>query len=300
MASNKLKRDYPYLSAYMDFPHVNPVLETLSSMKGVGCLAAATLSPFIAFGVFVLMDRFAGPLGAGFFAMASFAASAIALYSYGTRVSGRNAKDLTAEDRLIDQGHAAIHQLRKLDNEKKLPKWMDPVAMQLLEAGAYHWSRVRQSFDDVRWDKGDLPDHWLSLREKAERAANLAMVELLLLCMQCVGEPLKSRKGDFQAVVEDFVGLDIEDALRGLAKVTASHPKEYKFQSPRTRELFEPGRALAEQLKELADEVETSTRLAKTEMPSDLRVSLGKESIDSLLSEMRYVREAEEELHDHQ
>lgn len=154
------------------------------------------------------------------------------------------------------------------------------------------------SFDDVRWDKGDLPDHWLSLREKAEKAANLAMAELLMLCMQCVGEPLKSRKGDFQAVMEDFVGLDIEDALRGLAKVTASHPKEYKFQSPRTRELFQPGRALAEQLKELADEIETSTRLAKIEMRSDLRTSLGKESIDSLLSEMRYVREAEEELHD--
>jgi len=298
MASNKLKRDYPHLSAYMDFPHVNPLIEQLSSMKNLGCLASLAISPFLGMATFMVTSRFAGVPGGLMLGFASFVAFAISIYSYGTKYSSRNAKEITAEDRLIDQGHAALHQLRKLDNDKKLPKWMDPVAIQLLEAGAYHWSRVRMSFDDVRWDKGDLPDHWLSLREKAEKAANLAMAELLMLCMQCVGEPLKSRKGDFQAVMEDFVGLDIEDALRGLAKVTASHPKEYKFQSPRTRELFEPGRALAEQLKELADEIETSTRLAKIEMPSDLRTSLGKESIDSLLSEMRYVREAEEELHD--
>jgi hypothetical protein len=300
MASNKLKRDYPYLSAYMDFPHVNPLIAQMSSVKNFGCLAAMTVSPFLALAAFLVTDRFAGAGGGFLFGFATFVASAISIYSYGTKISARNVKEITAEDRLIDQAHSALHQLRKLDKESKMPKWMDPVAIQLLEAGAYHWNRVRQSFDDVRWDRGDLPDHWVSLRAKAEKAANLAMAELLILCIQCVGEPLKTRKGDFQAVVEDFVGLDIEEALRGLAKVTASHPKEYKFQSPRTRELFEPGRALAEQLKELADEIETSTRLAKVEMPSDLRTSLGKESIETLLSEMRYVREAEEELQDRQ
>ena len=299
MASNKLKRDYPYLAEYLDAPHSNPLMEKLSSAQGFGCVAAVAGAPIIGIATFLLTNRMVGPGAGAFLAFGAAVVGAVALSSYATKNFKNTEKNAAPEEKLMHQANAAIQHLKKLDGDRKLPKWMDPVAIQLLEAGAYHWSRVRKTFGDVRWDTRDLPEHWVALREKAERAANLAMAELIILCTQCVGEPHKTRKGDFQSVLEDIVDLDIEDALRGLAKATATHPTEYRFSSPRTQEIFPHGKELAERLKDLAEEIEQATQIAKTEIP-ELRTSLGQDSIETLLSEMRYVRQAEEELHEHQ
>lgn len=298
MASSKLKRDFPYAAGYIDHNHSNPILDRLSAVNNLGCLASGVGAPVVAMGVWMIGARFMGP-PAGFVAFASFFAALIALYSYGTKVGTQSAKKATQEERLIDEAYGVIMELRKLDRERKLLKHMDPVAMQLIEASAYHWSRVHRAFDDGRWNASEIPEHWTALRERASQAADLAMAELIILCRQCIGEPLKNRKDDFQSVIDDFAGLEIVDALRGLAKVSATHPKEYRFSSPQTPLIFDQARGLAEQLKSLADEVEESTRIAKTDIP-ELRTSLGRESIDSLLSDLRHIKRAEVELHEEQ
>lgn len=299
MASKRLIRDYPYLSAYLDAPHPNPLVERLASLSNFGCLAAMGGAPMVAILSFMISDRFIGPIGGSLFALGMAVTSGVLLFSFGKRHSEKAAKEATVEDKLMSQAAQAIDHFKKLDRERKLHKWMDPVAIQLLEAGAYHWSRIRQTFDDSRWNVSQLPEHWVGLKQKAHSAANLAMAELVILCAGCTGEPTKTRKDDFQSVFEDLVDLDIEDALRGLAKVTATHPKEYRFQSPQTKEIFEPARQIAERLKQLADEMEQATQIAKTELPQS-QLNLGQETIGHLLEEIKAVRQAEQELHQSQ
>lgn len=298
MASNKLQRDFPYFSQYLNATHPNPLKGRAQSKYGMGCLTALAGAPIVSFATFMLLSRFIGP-SAGFVAFAAFVISLLALFNYGTKLGSRSITEATPEDKLLEHAGSKIESLKKLDNDRKLPKWIDPVAIQLLEAGAYHWSRVTMAFDDPRWGDAQLPTHWLSLRERASKAAELAMAELVILCEKCVGEPPKNRKSDYQSVFDDFVSLDIEDAIRGLAKVTATHPSEYRFTSASTPVIFEEAKELAENLKSLADEVEEATRIAKTEIP-ELRANLARESIEGLLSEIRHVKKAESELHQNQ
>jgi len=299
MASKRLLRDYPYLSGFLDSPHPNPLVDRLASLSNFGCMAALVGSPMIGVLSFMLSGRFIGPIGGTVFALGMAITGGILLFAMGKRHSDKASKEATVEEKLMAQSAQSIEHLRKLDRERKLHKWMDPVAIQLLEAGAYHWSRIRMTFSDARWNVNQLPEHWVGLKQKANSSANLAMAELVILCAGCTGEPVKNRKDDFQSVFEDLVDLDIEDAVRGLAKVTATHPKEYRFQSPQTREIFEPAREIAERLKELADEMEQATLIAKTELPQS-HLHLGNESIGHLLEEIKAVRQAEQELHQSQ
>ena len=299
MASSKLKRDFPYLAEYLEFPHPNPRLDSLYRRHGLGCMAAVVGGPIFGLATFVLMGRALGPVVGLMLTVFATLLGAIAISAFARKITARTEAKSLPEDHILEKANESTEQLNKLDQERKLTKWMDPVALQLLEAGSYHWSRVRKSFADTRWNSQELPEHWVSLKEKADHASNIAMAELLILCSQCIGEPIKTGKNDFQSVIEDFVDLDIEDALRGLARATATHPKEYRFSSQRTHEIFPEAKALAERLKELADEIEQATQIAKVEIPG-LRASLGQDSIESLLSEMRTVRQAEDELRQHQ
>lgn len=299
MASTKIKRDFPSLAAYLDHPHPNPLFRRIGAGPALGCLMALVSSLVVGVGVFALASPAIGPLMAVVASLAGSGAAAFAVAAAGWRIGRKNAAAPTAEDQLLAQGFGAVESFRRLDNEKRIPKWVDPIALQLLEAGAYHWGRVRQTFAGSQWHSADLPEHRANLRDKAIRAADLAMAELAILSAQCVGEPKKNRKDDFQAAFEDFADLAIEDAIRGLARVAATHPKAYRFESPRAKEIFEPAKGLAEQLKGLADEVAGASFEAPAE-DDGLRTSLGRESIDSLLTELRYTRLAEEELHGQQ
>lgn len=296
MSSKRLARDYPYLCGYLDASHPNPLVDRIASLQNLGCTAALVGTPIIGLLSFMASGRFVGPIGATVFAAGMALTGGFLLFSYGKKHSAKAMSEATVEDKIMSQAAQSVDYLRKLDRERKLHKWMDPVAIQLLEAGAYHWARIRTTFDDSRWNVSQLPEHWVGLKQKANAAANLAMAELVILCAGCTGEPVKNRKNDIQSVFEDFVDLDIEDALRGLARVSATHPKEYRFQSPQTREIFEPARQIAERLKQLADEMEQATQIAKSELPQ-AHIQLGNESIAHLLEEIKAVRQAEQELH---
>ena len=182
-------------------------------------------------------------------------------------------------------------------HDKKLHRWLDPIAGQLLEAGTYHWKRVHDHLNLPFWQSDDLPNHWSALREKSIEAADNAMAELVVLCSGCVGEPTKSRDDDLKDVIEDFVDLDIQDALQGLGRIVSSDDQAYSFHSPEAQVIFEPGRAIAERLKELADQVEQASTRARSESVDIPAGAYSTESIDILLIEFRAVKQAEDELH---
>lgn len=202
-------------------------------------------------------------------------------------------------DPLEVKGRAASKALLKLHQERKLRKWMDPVAQELLEAGAYHFGRLRTALEGPAWSARDLPTHWETVRAQARAAGESAMWELVLLCNTCVGKPQVERKDGLKSVIEDFVDLDIADALQGLKEIASGDWARYAHTSPAARQIFEPGRQIAERLRDLADEIEArAPELGGSAGEALPRGSVG--SIDAVLGELRAVRQAEEELRQEQ
>lgn len=194
---------------------------------------------------------------------------------------------------------AAAGEMRTLDSQRRLYKNIDPVAMQLMEAAAFHWTRVISATEGAYWSSPNLPAHWQAVRSQAIAAADAAMEELVLLCHTCMGTPQRDRKTDLKDVFEDFIELDIGDALQGLRQLTKADWQDYAHRSPNAAIILEPGKQIAERLRDLADEVESMSSQVLAEEPGR-SASSAITSLDVVLSEMRTVRQAETELHQQQ
>ena len=299
MASSKLKRAYPNFAAYLDNSQEPESLKRRDFAMATGCLAtvSAGLIGAVCFGALIgsAVNVGAGILGA--IIGGGVTTLAMAWWMHRKVQAAGNPK--SDRERLDLESHAAAHEFKVLDGQKKLLKSLDPVAAQLLEAGAYHWNRIRETLGGSHWRSENLPAHWHSLRERALDASHVAMAELSIMCATCTGEPRREKKDDLQSVFEDFADLDIQDALRGLAKIAAASDDPYRFTTPRAKELFEPAKEIAERLKSLADQVERAD-LKATQEVSMPKGALATDTIDVLLGEFRAVQQAESELHEEQ
>ncbi len=276
----RLNRKFPNLTLYLQH------LSNESARRSVTAVPAWTL--LISVGLLVLGGTL-GPWG-----FLGGAALGLALMGTVTAIANRaKAKD-PHEQRRRDVFRTAA-ELRQLEVHHKLHRWMDPVALQLLEAGAYHWSRVRSSLTGPQWGAKQLPEYWQSLRNQVSVASDEGMSDLLLLARNCLGPPQKDKQSDIQGVIESFIDLDIADALQGLKQMASADWTAYAHQSPQAQMVAQHGREIAERLKALADDVESKAGEISMEssMPGELS-SL--EALDGVLGELRTVREAEEEL----
>ncbi len=205
-------------------------------------------------------------------------------------------KPKNRDEEIIIMAIERINSLEKLVDENKFQRWMDPVAGQLLEAGAFHYSRINQSLNAPAWKTADLPDHWKTLRARTQLSSERAMSELIILLGGCVGEPTRSKEDDIKDLFCNFAGLNIVDALHGLGQVISTSSDDYVFHSSEAQIAFEPGRQIAERLKTLADEVEEASRVAHAETIDVSVLGSSIESMDQLLGDFRAVRNAEAEL----
>lgn len=287
-------KDFVYFSGYLSqqhpFQHHGP-----EQMLAIGGCMALIISSIALTAAGFMLASFLGAFG-GF--ILAFPVTAL-IWSF---VAKKVKRPLTEEQLTQQKVWEAVKSFKGLKEQKKLHKWVDPVILQVLEAGAYHWARVKTVSASQKWRSMTLPGHWTSIRDQADDSADKAMAELVLMASHCIGEPEKDRKKDFENVVEDFFDLEIADSLAQLKRVTTSSWKDYAYQSPIARQIFEPARDIAERLKLLADELEKMD----AEMPIEMKVGAGPvstratsaDSIDLLLGEMKAVREAENELGD--
>lgn len=278
--------------------HKNDVYaQKIEKSYSMGCGLTMLGIPVVGTGLAVLTGVLTGNVFWGFL---GFAVGATLVGAIGRTLMKKLIEPLKTpkneEERLLREGQSIINSLRKMDSSRKLYKNLDPVAGQLLEAGAYHWLRIHDQLRNSAWQSDQMGGHWIALKEKSENAANIAMAELLAMCSECVGEPDKDIKDDWQDVLEDFVELDIQDALQGLSKMSKANPEMYRFHSPKTKQIFDPARQVAERLKELADLVEENTQTMKLEVGVTHEGSYSRETIEVLLSEFKAVKQAEEEL----
>lgn len=297
MSSKKFARTYPSLDAYLEWLKTAPVRPEPQSAIAQGCFALASLVPLSAIGGGVLgTEVFRNPLAALVLAFGAAAGAFFVIAKFTEARVKALRKPRTAEEAMLLKAKEAGVAFAEVDKKGKLHRWLDPVAGQLLEAGAYHWKRVHDRLELTAWTHGDLPEHWKGLRDRARSASDQAMAELFTLCSGCIGEPGKTPEDELKGVFEDFAGLEIQDALQGLTKVLSRKASDYTFTSPETPLVFEPARQLAERLKSLADEVEAASAQAKAEAVGNQFEVPATESIDALLTEFRAVRQAEEEL----
>ena len=185
----------------------------------------------------------------------------------------------------------------QLRQQKKLNKWVDPAALQLLEAGAYHWRRVHDSLNGPFWSSNDLPSHYQTIRQQALSTANQGMAEMLAMGQSCIGKPDRDKKKDVENALSSLFELEIADALGGLRDISRSDWRDYSFHSEAGRAIFEPCRQIAERLKSLADEIEAvkaDAVIQKVNATQDKPAST--DAIDLILDELRAVKRAESEL----
>jgi ribosomal protein L29 len=205
----------------------------------------------------------------------------------------------TSEEERQKRLREVLQSYFQLRQNKRLHKWIDPVALQLLEAGAFHWSRLRESLNGPFWMSPNLPTHYMAIRDQALASAEQGMAEMVTLAQSCIGKPEKDKKRDVESVFESFFDLEVADALSGLKQIAHSDWTKYSYHTEASRGIFEPCRQIAERLKELADEIETVKVQAAMQQVVDNRAA-STDSLNLVLEELRAVKKAETELEEQQ
>ena len=281
-------RKFPYLSAYLQKLDDDAGKALMASVPPGSLVAAVLAMPLVV----IVGGLVFGGWVAGTLLSVGLGVAIVAIFTTLHRQ-----RKLAADPR--EQRRREVfktgHELRDLEIHRKLHRWMDPVALHLLEAGAYHWARIQSTLNGPQWGPRDLPTYWLQLKQQVAEAANDGMADLLLLTRSCIGPPQKDRESDFKGVVDSFVDLDIADALQGLKQMAKADWTAYAHQSPQAQAVSVHGRLIAERLQDLADDVEAkSSEIAVHSATSGGLQSL--EALDGVLGELRTVRQAESEL----
>jgi hypothetical protein len=285
--SRALDKRMPYLSGFLKYATKNPIQERVDLVVG-----GAIMGGFIVPGSVGLALGFAtGNAGLGF--LTAFVA--LGAWIAGSMFVARKAKRPRGE---VEKAKVAAYQSanpwQSLRNKQKLHKHADPAVLQLLEAAAYHWTRVQTVATSPMWKDDGLPGHWVQVRDAALMAADQAMAELLHISQLAMGEPMRSREQEVSSMVKDLFDLQISDALDGLKQISTSDWREYSHHSPHASDIVSRGMPIAERLQHLAEEIERATPQTPTvtgEQPSN-----SAQSLEAVLSELKAVRQAEEEV----
>jgi hypothetical protein len=285
MSSKRSNKQAPYFTGFL-----KALADKGSPMPGnpaamaLGCLGPLFVAPAV--GVMAGFSLGVGPgIIAGVLAAAGCLAGGLAMENRARRPKS------PAEARKM-QARSVANVLRSLGQQRKLHKQVDPLVLQLLEVGAYHWTRIRARLDMPAWTTGELPAHRVALRTQIQDAADAAMDDLLLLAQGCIGDPERNRGDDLKSAFEDLADLDISQALAGFRRVAETDWTAYAHHSPNSGAVMSSGRPVVEKLAALADEVESMALPSLEAAPQ----TASTDSLDVLLSEIKSIRQAEQEL----
>jgi len=210
-------------------------------------------------------------------ALAGFAG----MFGYGF-LNAMKAKKPTAEDEIMSKADAVSFKLRELSARRRLHLALHPGIGAVLNECAGYWKQIHDLSNQRLWEDSQLSSQWTLARQEWVSAADYAMAEALLLAEP--GLILRPHRPRPEEVVEDLLDTYV-----------FQRPKGHDELLPAT---FQPLRELAEKMKTLAGEV----RAAQTAMSSD-RAAVGQPDathrLDQVLSNLRSINEAEEELQKH-
>lgn len=290
MGRKKRSSDFPYFTEYVAYLANQRIGQGPKLWHWLLVLALSIAAGVVGFSLPALISPPANAV-VMYLSLLAFGGGALSLG--GKWIYGKK-RAAASQPRQEVEAVEAAREFHRLVLKKRLTSWVDPVALELLEAGAFHHRRVADIIE--RWPS-TAGGHWNELRDQARHAADDAMHELLRMFVKCIGKPQKQRKDAWGDVLEDFADLDFVDALEGLKRISDGDWRDYAYTSPVTQRLFEPGRQIAEKLKTLADEIE---RTLSERSADGFIATESSSSIDGVLGQISAVRQAEEELREHQ
>ncbi|MBX3097000.1 MAG: hypothetical protein KF812_09065 [Fimbriimonadaceae bacterium] len=286
--STRFNKRMPYLNGFLKYAMNDPVQGRMDLAVGLS-VVGGLLTP-AAFGVTAgVMTQNVG-LGflAAFLTLGGWIAAGI---TWGKRAKQPRSEKEKAQVAAV----AASKPWQSLRNKQKLHKYADPAVLHLLEAAAYHWTRVQTIVTSPTWNADSLPGHWAQVRDSAQMAADQAMAELLHMSQLAMGEPSRSREDEVSGMVKDLFELQISDALDGLRQISSSDWTAYSHSSPHAGDIVKRGMTVADRLQNLAEELEGATPQTAT-MVGSADVPNSAQSLEAVLSELKAVRQAEEEV----
>ncbi len=194
------------------------------------------------------------------------------------------------------QVYSALDRYYQYKGARTLAKNIDPVAIKVLEAGAFYWTQVMAALESPVWNSEGDKSYYDSVKSEILDAADHAMDELAVLGSHCIGKPLHTAPDDLKSAFEDLKELRFESALAKFGQATGGDLERYMHKSPNLKAIFDPAREVAEKLKLLSAEVErlTAERAHVPGVIGDAKFSSSR--IDALVSNLRASRVAEQEL----
>lgn len=286
---DKRSKRLPNLTKYLRAVVEKRLTRLVRVSTAIGCGLLGLTSPICA----TLAWLITGNLGIALvMALVAFPISAGLWYWIDKRL--RRAK--TPEEAKRMESWRTSNSMLNMEKQRRLHKWLDPTASQILEAGSHHYHRAMTGLSGQYWNSERLPAHWRSVRTQALEAADQAMEELVLMCADCMGEPQADRGQHIQDVLSDLADLDFVDVLGGLKDIAQADWTRYAHRSPNMERIFKPARSIAERLMKLADEIDKkSAEMAEETGPLAVEGEVS-ESIDVVLSEISALAKAEDEL----
>jgi len=261
--TNKAKQ-YPYLAEFLNYvARQHPPIQAPSGLSvlamGIGAICF-TLGAWGVPGQVLLMLFGALAVGAGLF------------------MQHRKPPELTPEHRRKLAAREVGIRMRQMIDQRRLHRDIDEGSLVLLEESARCWNRAHAALGSAYWTSDNLPVTYVAARRQALAAVDDAMDDILLLYQNHVPDQVTSRPA------VDYV----EEALETFVfKGKTSH----RMPPP----AFDAAREIAEKLRMLAEEAERLGQQGARQagLPD---VQIPGRSLDVALSELRTIRQAEEEL----
>jgi hypothetical protein len=185
----------------------------------------------------------------------------------------------TAEQVRSRRARKLAKELHGLWHRRLLHRALTPAAGALLEGCAEHWSRIQRELQSALWSSAGLPEHWRSVRDRAMRASDAAMADVILLLEPTLVQP--QTKPSLALLIGEFLDRFSEGGPPGADDLLPTP--------------FEPAREIAERLKLLAAEVEAASKQILRADETG-RSFASARSLESCLAELRSIRQAEDEL----
>ncbi len=258
---------YPHLVAYLRETERLDLFKDFHQRWG-RIIAVAAGGPFL-FGL-IFHAAISIPLTLFVSAMCGAAAT------YAMRIKKAELFTPEIESRL--EAHRLFGALRKMLTLNRLHRDLSEATLTLLNEIARTRMETKQLLESAYWRQPTLPDTYCQLRDQAITATDQAMMDAVLQFRATIPTEIQSRKpGDY-----------VNEALETFLKVQKSHV-------PGGDIGFDAAFKIADKLQQMRTELEQMTVKGESEVmftPADIPGGM----LDITMSEIRTIRQAEEEL----
>jgi hypothetical protein len=281
--------EIPYFAEYLQHKETFHPKHLDEKLENSGCYPAA-----LSFGGAIWLGS-AMSFHPVFTGILAFASAGI-IFTVGGKVARILHRRKHGENTDARQAFKLLDRYFAIKGRKTLVKNLDPVAAQLLEAGAFYWKKIKSVLEGPVWEQSKLTEYYQAIRKEIAEASESAMEELAVLCSNCLGAPSASEKEDAKLMWESIKEFRLGDAFSRLEMLATTDTERYVHRSPNLNAVFTSARDLAERLKLLSEELDRLSGEIVQSGSVTTQHSFSGARIDALINNLQSQRDAMREL----